>query len=72
MTSSGTLHIIRGIGDSIPRLDLAPERVGSSGGVRDSRRRGGGAAAISISLEVDKGATIICNPSSKNQEPGMS
>jgi hypothetical protein len=67
MTSSGTLHIIRGIGDSIPRLDLAPERVGSSGGVRDSRRRGGGAAAISISLEVDTGATIVCNPSSKNQ-----
>jgi hypothetical protein len=63
MTILGTLQII---GGSIPRPDLALGRVGSSGGVRDSPRRDGGAAAIS--LEDDTEATINRNPSNKNQE----
>jgi hypothetical protein len=55
------------LGDSIPRFDLAPGRVGSGGGVRDSPWRDGG--AVAISLEDDTGATISYNLAARNKNP---
>jgi hypothetical protein len=60
---------LQNIGDSIPRFDLAPGRDGSSEGVRDSPRRDGGAAAISLEDIREPPSTATATLATRTKKP---